>query len=409
MRLVYSFNCYQHTEALLKRCRISKDLYNQALHVCLVALKQDTPKYLNYYDLVKILPNTPNLERRINYRLLKAQCSQQTLKCLASAIKGFFKSIKDWKANPNKYTGMPKLPRYLPKNGYYPLIYTNQNCTIKDRFIKLEKDIRIEIPMYEKYAERLGHFQQVRILPRQGFCKVEIIYEYTQDSNDLDYSRYAGIDLGLTNIATMVTDFHNPILYSGTRVKACNQWFNKALASAKSLLDTNNHRKSSHYIQRIYTHRNNQMDDTMHKISRHVVNLLVKNNVGTLVCGRNKGWKDSIDLGRRNNQQFVQVPHERLISMLKYKCEMAGIHFIETEEAYTSKCDALAREPIGKHDSYQGSRIRRGLFQSGVGKLVNADVNGALNIMRKVFRDSEDCMARILDSGRLFLPRKLFV
>lgn len=95
--------------------------------------------------------------------------------------------------------------------------------------------------------------------------------------------------------------------------------------------------------------------------------------------------------------------------MLKYKCEMAGIRFIETEEAYTSKCDALAREPLGKHDSYQGSRIRRGLFQSGVGKLVNADVNGALNIMRKVFRDSEDCMSRILDSGRLFLPRKLFV
>lgn len=127
----------------------------------------------------------------------------------------------------------------------------------------------------------------------------------------------------------------------------------------------------------------------MHKISRHVVNLLVKNNVGTLVCGRNKGWKDSIDLGRRNNQQFVQVPHERLISMLKYKCEMAGIHFIETEEAYTSKCDALAREPIGK--------------------LVNANVNGALNIMRKVFQDSDAYMARILDSGRLFLPRKLLV
>ena len=141
----------------------------------------------------------------------------------------------------------------------------------------------------------------------------------------------------------------------------------------------------------------------MHKISKHIVATLVKHNVDTLICGKNDGWKDSIHIGKQNNQTFVQIPHDTFISYLRYKCEMQGITFITNEESYTSKCDALAREEICNHDKYLGKRTKRGLFQSSVGKLLNADVNGALNIMRKVVGDSE-VVSRITNSGWLYQP-----
>lgn len=405
MRLVYSFNCSEHMEELLKLCRVSKDLYNQALYACMQAMDLDEPKFLNYYDLNDILQNTYNLEGTINYRLLKAQVSQQTLKLVASAMKSYFKATKDYKQHPDKYTGQPKKPNYLPRNGYFLLTYTNQSCSIQDGYILLSKNLKIRIPQSIKYEKELTSFQQVRIIPKKAYMKVEIIYEHDNSVSILDYTRYASIDLGLNNLVTLVTDFSEPIIYNGKHIKALNRQFNKTLAKYRSLLEKNNGKKNSKRIERIYASRNNRMDDLMHKISRHIVNALERNHVGTLVCGRNKGWKDSINLGKRTNQQFVQIPHERLISMLRYKCEMSGIRFIENEESYTSKCDALALEPICQHESYLGKRVHRGLFQSSTGRTLNADVNGALNILRKVVGDS--CINSITDRGWLFQPRKL--
>ena len=143
-----------------------------------------------------------------------------------------------------------------------------------------------------------------------------------------------------------------------------------------------------------------------HKASRIVVNILIAHNIGNLVVGYNKGWKDSINIGKRNNQTFYYIPYYLLLNYLKYKCEMAGINLIVHEESYTSKCDGLALEPIQKHDGYLGQRIKRGLFQSSCGKLINADVNGALNILRKVVGDS-DLVHQIINSGCLFQPIKV--
>ena len=234
--------------------------------------------------------------------------------------------------------------------------------------------------------------------------RVEIVYNRDTNSIILNRDRYASIDLGLNNFVTMVTDFSETIIYNGKQIKALNQFFNKSISKYRSLLETNNGKKSSKRIERICASRNNRMDDLMHKVSRHIVNTLERNGIGTLVCGRNKRWKDSINLGRKTNQQFVQISHERLISMLRYKCEMAGIQFIENEESYTSKCDALAFEPVCKHDFYLGKRVCRGLFQSSTGHVINADANGALNILRKVVGNS--CVSKIVDSGRLFRPKK---
>ena len=146
----------------------------------------------------------------------------------------------------------------------------------------------------------------------------------------------------------------------------------------------------------------------MHSLSRMIVNKLVSNEIGNIVVGYNKGWKDSINIGRRNNQTFVQISFDRFIEYLKYKCKMVGINLIIHEESYTSKCDALALEDVKPHETYLGKRVKRGLFQSSIGKLINADVNGSLNILRKVVGDSEQ-LAQIINSGWLFQPLRVNV
>ena len=272
--------------------------------------------------------------------------------------------------------------------------------------LSLSRDLKIRIPQYAKYCDKLIQFQQVRIIPRlDGTFTVEVVY----DSNDvsgsgLDYSRYSSIDLGLDNLAAMVIEGHQPLLFSGRQVKSKNQYFNKLQSKLKSELCEG--QWTSKQIRRLYVKRGHQIEDMFHKLSRRIVNLLVDNKVGNLVVGYNKGWKDSINIGKRNNQAFVAVPHDKLISYIEYKCEACGINVTRVEESYTSKCDALALESVCEHDKYSGRRVKRGLYQSSTGRLINADVNGALNIMRKVVGDSE-CVTRIIDSGRLFRPLRL--
>jgi putative transposase len=399
MRLVYRFDI-QHNDKLQELCTVSKNLYNQALYIVKQNLKENG-KWLGYSQLNTILQTTTNLEGQINYRLLKAQVAQQCLKTLDKNIKSYIKSIKDYSKNKSKYHGCPRLPGYKKQTNQ--LIYPNQSSIIRDGYVILAKDLKIRIPQYNKYSERLKQFQQVRILPKlDDTFTVEIVYICDDVPNtDLDYDRYSSIDLGLDNLVTMVMDDEQPLLFNGRQVKAKNQYFNKEISRLKSELGDK--QRTSKQIRRLYVRRDNQMKDIFHKTSRKIVNLLAENKVGNLVVGYNKGWKDSINIGRRNNQAFVAVPYERLIDYIKYKCEMCGIKVIVNEESYTSKCDALALECIGKHEEYMGKRVKRGLYQSSTGKLINADVNGAINIMRKVVGDSE-YVTRIIDSGRLFRP-----
>ena len=154
------------------------------------------------------------------------------------------------------------------------------------------------------------------------------------------------------------------------------------------------------------TKRVNIINDLFHKISRYIVRLLVSKGIGNLVVGYNKRWKDSINIGIRNNQTFVSIPYETLIKYLSHKCEMCGIKIHVHEESYSSRCDSLSLEEIGKHSEYLGTRIKRGLFQSSQGKLINADVNGAINILRKVIGDSQQVI-EIINSGRLFRPTRI--
>jgi len=216
------------------------------------------------------------------------------------------------------------------------------------------------------------------MLPNNHNIKVEIIYDKAIKQADVDKSKYAAIDLGLDNLATMVTD-EGCTIFSGKYLKSYNNHFNKILSHLQSIKDMQGLKRTTRRIRRMYDKRDRYMEDVFHKVSRQIVDTLVKQKIGTLVVGYNAGWKQNADMGRKNNQKFVQMPFARLADYLQYKCEMIGIEFVRHEESYTSKCDALALEPIGKHEEYLGRRVKRGLFRFSTGKIINADQNQLLN------------------------------
>lgn len=405
MTLIYKFNYDgKDIQNILELCKTSKNLYNQTLYAVKQELRENN-KFLSYKDLDKIMKETKNLEGTINYRLLKAQVSQQCIRNIDKDIKSYVKSIKDWSRHKDKYNGKPRLPKY--KKEYNLLTYTNQCCTIKDGKINLSKELAVRIPQYDKYKDCLEKFQQVRVLPKSNKnVVIEIVYEKECRNEELDKGKYATIDLGINNLATVIFDCNETVLYNGRVLKSINQFANKMVAKYKSELEKKNGKKSSRRIRMFYGKRNARVSDLFHKISRNIVNKAIKYGIGTIVVGYNKGWKDSINIGKRNNQTFVQIPFDSLLGMLEYKCGQCGIKFIKNEESYTSKCDALAMEDVCKHGVYFGKRVKRGLFQSSCGKLINADVNGSLNILRKVIGDSDNSICRIINSGRLFRPVK---
>lgn len=399
MRLVYKFYI-RHTEELDRLFRISNNLYNQALYLFREQLDADGT-WLWYNDMDKLMKKTLNLEGQCNYKLLKSKCSQQVLRVLDKNIKAYCKSIKDWKKHPEKYKGMPKMPNYRKRGDMFNLYYTNQACSIKDGRIRLAKDLFISIPQSEKYGGNLKSLHQVRLIPNSRNIKIEIVYKKEIEQADVDKTKYSSIDLGLDNLATMVTS-EGCTIYSGKYLKSYNNHFNKTLSRLQSIKDMQGMKRATRRIIRMYDKRDRYFEDAFHKVSRQIVDTLVRNRIGTLVVGYNAGWKQNSDMGKKNNQKFVQMPFARLVDYLRYKCEMIGIEFIAHEESYTSKCDALALEPIGKHGTYLGRRVKRGLFRSSTGRLINADQNGALNILRKVVGDSE--FTRIVGSGHSLCP-----
>lgn len=405
MRLVYRFNIGKDEE-ISKLCKVSNNLYNQALYVFRETLKNES-KWLSYFELDKILKNTKNLDGKINYRLLKAQCSQQVLKLLDNNIKSYYRSIQDYKKHPNKYKEKPGLPKYRKRGSEFNLYYPNQSCIIRNGKIILSKKLFVDIPQYEKYSGLLENFKQVRILPNYAGYRIEVIYEVEDiEIPKSKEEKIASMDLGIDNLATLVSEDFT-YLFSGKFIKSYNRLFNKKLAKLNSIKDLQKIKGTTKRIKKLYYERDLYIEDVFHKISRRIVNLLTNSGITKLIVGYNKGWKQEVNMGKKNNQKFTQIPFARLISYLEYKCELVGIEIVTHEESYTSKCDSLAFEAIGKHENYLGKRKKRGLYQSSTGKLINADVNGALNIMRKVVDDSSNYVRRIIDRGLLFNPVRI--
>ena len=360
-------------------CFKSKNVYNSGLYL-IKKQYEENGKYLNYHEINKNFVINNNEA----YRTLKAKVSQQTLMMLDKNFKSFFNALKEYAKFPNKFTAIPQSPKYKHKiNGRYIAVFTQQtiskkdfksgNLTLSGTNIKLTTKINF------------NNIQQIRIIPlRTKSYKIEIIYE-KQEKQLIENDYLCGIDVGLNNLFTISFNSveKQNLIIKGNALKSINQYYNKKKARLQSKLKNN--QKISKQILRLTEKRNNKIKDYIHKCTKILVDKLKQNNISKVAIGKNDQWKQDINIGKKNNQNFVSVPHAMAINILIYKLKMEGIDCKLHEESYTSKCSAYDLEKIGKHDVYLGKRIKRGLFETKSGKVINADSNGGYNIMRKVF------------------------
>ena len=367
-------------------CFLSKNLYNKANYIVRQEFintskeKQDNLRehavWIRYNQLQKQLQN----EKDFDYTQLPSKVAQHVLKTLDKNWKSFFASIRDYKKNPQNYKGLPSLPKYKHKTkGRNLLIYTIQAISkpqLKNGILLLS-GTKIAIQTKQK------DIQQARIIPRIGYYVIEIIYKKEVQDLKLNKENIAGIDLGLNNLATVTSNINGvkPIIINGRPIKSMNQYYNKKKSKLQSFVGE----KSSNRLEKLTNKRNQKIDNYLHNASRKIINFLIENNIGTLVVGKNKQWKTDINIGKRNNQNFVNIPHARLINMIEYKCTLIGVIVKITEESHTSKCSFIDFESIEHHDKYIGRRKYRGLFLSKDKIKINADSNGSGNIIRKVF------------------------
>lgn len=363
-------------------CFASKNLYNAANYLIRQSFIYGWG-YLGYSQMASLMKGTEA------YTALPAKVSQQVLMLLDKNWKSFFEATKEYSRNPDKFLGRPNLPGYKDKkHGRNLLVYTVQAIskpTLKHGIVKLS-GTAIAFSTQVK-PEQLC---QVRIVPKCNSYVIEVIYEVEVQAA-INTSAMACVDLGLNNLAALTSNLVGfvPLLVNGRYLKSVNQFFNKRKSQLQSQLRGS--RKTSTRIQRLTRCRNQKIDNYLHQASRFIVNTLIEFGLGTLVIGKNKGWKDEIEMGKQNNQNFVSVPQARFISMLSYKCEKAGIQVVVQEESYTSKASFLDNDPIPTYGEeteeprFSGKRVKRGLYKTSIGRLINADVNGSYNILRKAF------------------------
>lgn len=330
-----------------------------------------------------------------DYRALPAQTAQQVIKQVFTNFKSFFEAKKTYDKSKAGFSGKPKLPKYKDKSGLNIAVFTNQQVKVKGGYIHFPKMTGIA-PLKTK----VDNLAQVRIIPQATCFVIEVVYEKKETDSGLEKDNVLSIDLGLNNlIATSNNVGLAPFIINGKILKSFNHWYNKSKAKLMAYVGGNG---ASKRLCNLNNYRNNYIHDKMHKASRFIIDYCIENNIGTIVIGRNKGWKNSINLGKKTNQKFVELPHLKLIEQIAYKGKLVGIKVVETEEAYTSKCDHLALENMSKQEAYLGKRKKRGLFQSSVGKLLNADTNGSIGIARKVFGNS--IVSSITNSGFVYNP-----
>ena len=358
----------------------SKNLYNVANYV----IRQN---YIYGWGYVKYNEMNRLMKFHEAYKALPAKVSQQILMILDKNWKSFFEVVKVYKADSSKFTGRPKLPKYKDKaKGRNLLVYTIQAISSKQLRNGVIKFSGTELSIKTKINP--DRICQVRLIPKCDCYVIEVIYN-EPESTISDDKFIASIDLGLDNLVALTSNQPGfvPLLINGRPLKSINQFYNKRKARLQSQLKGN--RKSSPRIQRLTRCRNQKVDNYLHHASRAIVDILVTQRIGTLVIGKNAQWKTDINLGKQTNQNFVSIPHARCIEMLEYTAFLVGIKVIVQEESFTSKANFLSLDPIpvyGKTEKepvFTGKRIKRGLYKALTGQLINSDVNGSYNILRK--------------------------
>lgn len=356
-------------------CFASKNIYNRATYL----IRKDYEDNESY----DVLDNLYSIMQKEEcYRQLPSKVAQQTLRMVKATWASFFGLIKA--KQEGRYEEDVNVPKFLPKkDGRYVTRYSIQSVS-KKVFDKAHK-VKLSGTNIEVFTkiENLSDIACVRIVPQKGRYVVEIVYNVEDVQKQRSNRTYASIDLGVNNLATMVSNKRGfkPLIINGRPLKSMNQYYNKKKAHLQSKLPKG--RYSSKRMNKLNNKRNDKISDYMHKASKRIVQELKRNDIRCLVIGKNDGWKQNSDMNKKNNQNFVSIPHSRFVGLLTYKCEREGIEVRTTEESYTSKCSFLDNEEICKHEEYMGKRIKRGLFKSADGTLINADVNGAYNILKK--------------------------
>jgi putative transposase len=363
----------------------SKNLYNAANYEIRQAFIHENT-YLNYHEMQR------RMQSHEAYKALPAKVSQEILLVLdRNWRKGFFEALKAYEENPSKFTGRPRLPKYKHKTeGRNVLIYTVQAISKKGLKKGLIQPSMLPISVKTKQKD----IDQVRIIPRNGYYVVEVIYTKEPVQAKVDPSFCVGIDLGVTNLAAIASNREGfvPRLVNGRPVKAWNQWYNKRMKELKKDLPKEDRERVTRQMERITNTRNRRIDHYLHAASKQMVDFLVEEGIGTVIIGKNPLWKQKSNLGKKNNQNFVSIPHARFIDMLTYKATLVGIQVEVREESYTSKASFLDLDPIPDYKPndeeqhvFSGKRIgrRNRLYRTKGGRKICADVNGAYNILRK--------------------------
>ena len=366
-----------------KALQDNKSVKNFSLSTYLLDYMKDKGSYIDYYKLDYLAKRLDNSLTDDYKSLPTASISQGILKQLNQNWQSFFKALKDFAKHSDKYKGKPKLPKYLDKNGRYLLVLTNQNCKLKDGYITFPKSFD-----GFQLKSKVDNIKQVRVIPKCNYYQIEIIYEVVIESLKEDNNKYLSVDIGVNNLAAITNNFNgNQFLISGKPLKSVNQYYNKLVAEYKSKANLCNCINVTNRIQSLTENRNNFIKTYMHKASKLLVDLAINYDVSKIVIGYNKGWKQEVSIGKRNNQNFVFIPYIIFIDYIIYKAQKFGIQVIVVDESFTSGTSFMDRE-LPQYEYYnKARRIKRGLFKSNNGILLNSDINGSYQILKKVIGD----------------------
>lgn len=396
---------------LRELCHTAKNLANEAIY----NVRQyyfTEGEYLKYEKNYALLKDSPN------YKMLNSNMAQQILKEVDGSFKSFFGLLKLAKKGRYAFKDC-RLPHYLPKDGFATLVIgfvrLNENRLIlpySNMFKKTHKPVEIRIPPI--LADK--KIKEIRIIPKSNarFFEMQYTYEAECIQRNLNQNNTLALDLGVNNLITAVSDKGRSFIIDGRRLKSINQWFNKENARLQGIKDKQGNQAKVTNCQKILADkRNRQVNDYMSKTAKMIINYCIRNDIGTLVVGYNETFQRNSDIGKQNNQNFVNIPYGKLRSKLEYLCELNGIIFVKQEESYTSKASFWDKDDIPVYNAdnpqkyhFGGKRIKRGLYRTSNGKLLNADVNGALNILRK---SSVVSLDTLYGSGEVDTPVRIRV
>jgi len=367
-------------------------------------------RFLKYVD------NYAMSKENENYKLLQAATAQQTLKMVERGMFSFFGLLKLKREGKIDKVSMP---RYLPKDGVYMVVFPKNAFSIKNGVLQLgvsrefvkkypnaRELLRFKIP--EPLLNKAKYIQEVHILPAYDgrYYRIKYVYRELKKIASVDESKYLSIDLGRDNFATFVDTNGTTQIICGRHIKSINQWYNKENARLQSIKDKQGNKKKVTNRQCNFLRRRNaRINEFMNRAVNHIIKHCLKNNIGNVVIGELKEIKQNINLGRKTNQEFVQIPNGMFKQKLESKCQQYGIKYHLEDEAYTSRTDALALDAIKDQSYGKTRRVKRGLYQSATGVILNADVNGAINILRKVAGDS--VVRQIAGSGLVNRPERI--